>query len=363
MHGPRAIDIRRTARIISAVENGLSGSDAIVRKAYQAASRMSVIGVTGPPGAGKSTLVDRLAAHWADAGEQVAILAVDPSSPFTGGAVLGDRVRMEHAGAHPRVYLRSLSSRGHLGGMGSTTLDIAMVLGDLGFDRVVLETVGAGQSDVAVGMAADAVLVVAVPGLGDQVQASKAGILEIGDVYVVNKSDVPGAGSAAGYLEGNLDLLYPGKPGPNGMLAPGRHQNGNEAQHRRHGEPADAQGFWRPPVLLSSARLGNGITELAAAMEGFLDWSRATGHHAQRLLERFSEQVLRRTESRLMQLCLAAAAERGLGVAELATEIARGSISPGDASERLVRAGASHILTLGPDRRMATPPVAHHGSS
>ncbi len=330
------IDIRRTARTISAVENRREDADEIVRRAYRAARHVPVVGITGPPGAGKSTLVDWLAVQWAERGENVAVLAVDPSSPFTGGAVLGDRFRMERAASHPRVYMRSLASRGQLGGLGTTTTDIVVVLGDLGFDRVLLETVGAGQTDVSVGMVADAVLVVTVPGLGDQIQASKAGILEIGDLYVINKCDLPGAQAVASHLEANLDLVYPGPPGRNAARAAEVAPHGNEAQRRRHGDATDALGFWRPPVMLTSARDGGGVADLVKTADDFLAWSRETGRYSVRVAERLRSQVLRTTEGRLMQLCLSAGKERDLHLAALVEAVALGSASPEEAAARLI---------------------------
>lgn len=330
------LDIRRTARAISAVENHAADAGEIVRKAYRAARYIPVIGVTGPPGAGKSTLVDRLAVHWADRGELVAVLAVDPTSPFTGGAVLGDRFRMGRATDHPRVFVRSLASRGQLGGLNSTTTDIVMVLGDLGFDRVLLETVGAGQTDVAVGMVADAVMVVTVPGLGDHIQAAKAGILEIGDLYAVNKSDLPGAAAVAGHLEANLDLVYPGSSGRNAPHGSGTQQYGNPTLRRRHGDATDALGFWRPPVLMVQAREGGGIEGLADATGNFLAWSRETGRYDDRVAERLRFQILRATQGRLMELCLDAGKGGAAKLAGLANEIASGAVSPDEAATRLI---------------------------
>jgi len=333
------IDIRRIARTISAVENRSAAAEQVVRDAYRNARYVPVVGVTGPPGAGKSTLVDLLAFQWAERGEKVAVLAVDPSSPFTGGAVLGDRFRMEHGASHPRVFVRSLASRGQMGGLGSTTTDIAMVLGHLGFDRVVLETVGAGQCDISVGMVADVVMVVSVPGLGDQIQASKAGILEIADVYAVNKSDLPGAASVTGHLKANLDLIYPGSPGRNPARPAHAMVQSNPEQLKRHGAAADPLGFWRPPVLGASAKQGAGIVELVDAAEDFLAWSRETGRYAHRLAERLRFQVLRATQDRLIERCLAGAREGGVDLGSLVAAIASGEATPQDAASRLIASG------------------------
>lgn len=335
-NGAAALDIRQTARTISAVENRSEGADEIIRNAYRMARYAPVIGVTGPPGAGKSTLLDRLAVHWAEQGETVAVLAVDPSSPFTGGAVLGDRYRMEHAASHPRVFVRSLASRGQLGGLGNTTTDIAAVLGSLGFQRILLETVGAGQADISVAAVADAVMVVTVPGLGDHIQAAKAGILEIGDLYVVNKSDLPGAGTVAGHLEANLDLVYPGTPGRNATRGQGAPRQGNQGQRSRHGDPADERGFWRPPVIAASARDASGVAGVGDATDDFLAWSRETGRYEGRVAERLKTQILRATQDRLMELCLLAAREREIDLDPLVEQVAGGAVSPGEAADHLI---------------------------
>ena len=253
-------DIRQVARTLSLVENRRPESHAVLRDAYKTGKHIPVIGVTGPPGAGKSTLLDRLALHWAELGERVAVIAVDPSSPFTGGAVLGDRFRMDRASAHPRVFVRSLSSRGHVGGLSRAVQDVVAVVAAQGFERVIVETVGSGQADVEVATLADCVVVVSVPGLGDQIQAGKAGILEIGDVYAVNKSDLPGAETVAAHLEANLDLIYPGQPGVNeaGRIAGHGRPYANAVLHRRHGDAGADESFWRPPVVRIGAARGTG---------------------------------------------------------------------------------------------------------
>src|SRR3974390_214787 len=190
-------ELRRIARTISTVENQTEGYEAILAQAYRLGPWADVIGITGPPGAGKSTLVDALTAHWAEAGERVAVLAIDPSSPYSGGAVLGDRIRRVLGLGYANTYFRSLSSRGHVGGLSETATDLAAVLSLFQFRRVIIETVGAGQADIEIHETADCTVVVTVPGLGDGVQASKAGLMEIGDIFAINKADMPGAESAA----------------------------------------------------------------------------------------------------------------------------------------------------------------------
>ena len=298
-----SIDIRHVARTLSAVENRKAEADDLLCRAYALARAVPVIGLTGPPGAGKSTLLDLLALHWAEAGQRVAVVAIDPSSPYTGGAVLGDRFRMDRASAHANVFVRSLSSRGHVGGLSRAVQDIVTVLGALDFDRVVVETVGSGQSDIEVAQLADCVVVVSVPGLGDQMQAAKAGILEIGDLYAVNKCDLPGAESVVGHLQANLDLIYPGQGGVNAASTPAQGVlAANTALHQRHGAAQQGASFWRPPVLRVAARQGSGVAELAHACDDFLAWQRDSGRAPERRAERRRQHVLRLLTARLLQV-------------------------------------------------------------
>jgi LAO/AO transport system kinase len=231
-------DVRALARAISVVEDDGLGAADVRRAAHARAGRACIVGITGPPGAGKSTFVDRMTAEYRRQGRRVAIIAVDPSSPFTGGAILGDRVRMVSHASDSGVFIRSMATRGHLGGLARATDDVAMLADAAGFDVVLIETVGVGQDEVDVTRAADVCLVLTVPGAGDEVQALKAGVMEIADVFVVNKADRDGADQAVAAIEGMLAL-------------------------------DEAAAGWRPPVLRTVATTGAGVPEVLAAIESF----------------------------------------------------------------------------------------------
>lgn len=235
----RAGEPRALARALSVVEDETPQASALVGALYPHTGHGAIVGLTGAPGAGKSTLVDRLALGWCARQRRVAILAVDPTSPFTGGALLGDRVRMQHAG-DGGVFIRSMATRGHLGGLARTTADAAIVLEAAGYDLVIVETVGVGQDEVEIVRTADVSLVVVVPGMGDDVQALKAGLMEIADIYVVNKADRDGADRAAAAIDGLLSL-----------------------------QPVAAEA-WRPPVLRTEATSGAGVEAVIDATEAFL---------------------------------------------------------------------------------------------
>jgi LAO/AO transport system kinase len=296
----QAGELRRIARAISTVENRTEGYEDVVAEAYRLPRWADVVGITGPPGTGKSTIVDALAAHWAEAGERIAILAIDPSSPYSGGAVLGDRIRRTRSSGFENIYFRSLSSRGHVGGLSETATDLVSVLSLFGFRRVIIETVGAGQSDVEVHATADCTVVVTVPGLGDGVQASKAGLMEIGDVFVVNKADLPGADTALRTIENALMAAYMGKPGVNaperhGLTAASVHAPtpGIAALCRRHGDPMADETIWVPPVVQLIATENRNVADLGSTIDGFLTWSDQTGRRVQRSRDRAYAQMLR----------------------------------------------------------------------
>jgi LAO/AO transport system ATPase len=313
---------RAVARAISAIENAAPGWEAIAAGIAPRLGRAHVIGITGAPGAGKSTLINALLGELIDRGRRVGVVAVDPSSPMTGGAVLGDRVRMGEHGAHERVFIRSIASRGHLGGVSRTTRQIVDVLDAAGFDTVVVETVGAGQSEVEIIEIADTRVVVCPPGLGDDVQAIKAGILEIADLLVVNKADLPAAETTARELKEMLRL--------------------------RAGRRADVA------VLKTVATRGEGVAELAGRMDAHGaavgTGTRLAGRHGPTpddvaAVERAI--VSRRSVRRFLPRAVPReAVERILDVARHApsgtnTQPWRVHVLAGDAKQRLCRAAAA----------------------
>jgi len=265
-------DARAIARAISLVEDEAPAAASLVREIFARTGRAYLVGVTGPPGAGKSTLVDRLTAEYRRASTTVGILAVDPTSPFSGGAVLGDRLRMQSHAADEGVFIRSMATRGHLGGLARATADAALVLDAAGKEVVIIETVGVGQAEVEIIRTADISIVVLVPGAGDDVQALKAGIMEIADIFVVNKADRDGADRLVTSIESNLSLQ---------TFLP-------EA--------------WRPPIVKTVATTGLGITELMAAIAAFRAHSKAAhvsrrrGRSESRLRELVSDRLMSKVD-------------------------------------------------------------------
>jgi LAO/AO transport system kinase len=242
-------DRRALARLLTAVENRTTVAEAAMRRLYPTAGKAHLVGITGPPGSGKSTLVSALIAEVRAAGRSVAVVAVDPSSPITGGALLGDRVRMQSYASDDGVFIRSMASRGHAGGLASTSTAAAAVLDAAGFDLILLETVGTGQSEVEVAAAADTTVVLEAPEMGDEVQAIKAGLLEVADLVVVNKGDKPGAQRTAAQLRAML------------VASAGRDTDPSRPRPKR------------PEVLITTAATGAGVPELLTA----LDRHRAVG--------------------------------------------------------------------------------------
>lgn len=263
-----------------------------------------VVGLTGSPGVGKSTVTSALVRVYREAGLRVGVLAVDPSSPFTGGALLGDRVRMQDHATDDQVFIRSMASRGHLGGLSWATPQAMRILAAVGFDVVLIETVGVGQAEVEIASLADTTLVVVAPGLGDSIQAAKAGILEIADVFAVNKSDRPGAQEAVRDLRTMLAMA-------------------------RYG-PDD----WKPPIVSTSAASGEGIADLAAAVEKHRDWLIASGQRRQRRLGRVRAEISAIALGELRQRMGGLPGESRLD--ELADRVLAGDLDPYSAADELV---------------------------
>ena len=263
-------DRRALARLLTAVENRTATAEAALRRLYPSTGRAHLVGITGAPGAGKSTLVAALIAEARLVGRAVAVVAVDPSSPITGGALLGDRVRMQAYASDDGVFIRSMASRGHAGGLAATSTSAATVLDAAGFDLVLLETVGTGQSEVEVAATADTTVVLEAPDMGDEVQAIKAGLLEVADIVVVNKGDRPGAQRTAAQLRAMLtSTASPRLAPPSSRLASG----GREEAAAGRDEAADHPRPKHPDVLVTTASTGEGVPALLAA----LDRHRAAG--------------------------------------------------------------------------------------
>src|SRR5438067_4380800 len=257
------------ARAISTVEDGATGSAELMKQVYAHTGRGLVVGITGAPGAGKSSLVDKLAAFYRRRGELVGIIAVDPSSPFSGGAILGDRIRMQALSLDKGVFIRSIATRGNLGGLARATVDAVAILDAAGYQKIIVETVGVGQDEVEIVKTADVSVVVLVPGMGDDIQAIKAGIMEIGDVFVINKADRDGVLRTEKELEALLSLA-----------------------HRPD--------MWNPPIVKTVATDNKGIEDLAAAIEAYYAFQtkgegsqvRRTAIARWRLLELLQERLL-----------------------------------------------------------------------
>ncbi|GAA3905894.1 methylmalonyl Co-A mutase-associated GTPase MeaB [Actinoplanes auranticolor] len=298
-------DPRSVARLISLVENGDPKLAEVAAALAPYAGRAQVVGLTGSPGVGKSTTTNELVRSLRAAGHRVGVLAVDPSSPFTGGAILGDRIRMQDHTGDPGVYIRSMSSRGQLGGLAAATPQAVRVLEGAGCDVVLVETVGVGQAEVEIASLADTTLVLLAPGMGDAIQAVKAGILEIADVFVVNKADRPGADATYRDIQGMLSL----------------------------GERA--AGDWRPQVVRAVAVKGEGVDDVVAAIEKHRAWLESSGRLQARREARAAAEVeaiaLGTLRARLGSL------REGTALSDLAARVAAGSLDPYAAADDLIK--------------------------
>ncbi len=308
-------DPRALARLVSLIEDGSSRVRALMRELAPRAGGARVIGLTGPPGAGKSTVTSALVKAYRGQGHRVAVLAIDPSSPFTGGALLGDRIRMQEHATDPGVFIRSMASRGHLGGLAAATPQVIRALDAARFEVILIETVGVGQIEVEIASTADSVVVLVVPGMGDAVQAAKAGILEIADVFAVNKADRPQAQETIRDLRGMIALAH-------------------------HG-PGD----WKPPIVSTVATAGEGIGELVDRLDAHWSWLESSGQRTARRTARAREEVaalalgtLRRSMSQL---------PGDSALDPLAARVARGEIDPYTAADELLGALADQEVRPG----------------
>jgi len=297
-------DPRALARLVSLVEDESPQLRSIMTAIAPLTGHTHVVGLTGSPGVGKSTVAGALVRRYRDQGLRVGVLAVDPTSPFSGGALLGDRVRMQEHATDDEVFIRSMASRGHLGGLAWATPQALRILDAAGFDLVLVETVGVGQAEVAIASLADTTLVVVAPGLGDSIQAAKAGVLEIADVFVVNKSDRPGA------QEVTRDLRM--------MLAMASYRTGD----------------WKPPIIAAVAASGDGIQEVVAAIDKHRGWLADTGELHSRRQARAREEISAIALGELSQRAGRLPGESRLD--ELAERVCTGKLDPYTAADELI---------------------------
>ena len=319
------------ARAVSIVENGREGFEELLATLHPRLGRARRIGLTGPPGAGKSTMTEQLVTAYRAQDHRVAVVAVDPTSPFTGGALLGDRIRMESVALDPGVYIRSMATRGSLGGLAIATREVCDVLDAAGFDRILVETVGVGQSELDVTRMADSTALILVPESGDGIQTLKSGVIEAADLFIVNKADRPGADKLRRELEMSLDLRT-------GKMArvPAHHGALRSGPAARPAVPADPT-VWRPPVLVTTASRGEGIGTVTEALEQHWRWLGQTGALEQRRRMRLAQRT-REVVERAMRRWLWQDSHADEMIAARLDDVTAGKTSPYELAGEIVTA-------------------------
>ena len=305
----RTGEVRAVSRAITAIENHAPDSEALLKILFPHTGAAYLSGITGAPGTGKSTLVDRLAAHYRKAQQKVGVIAVDPTSPYSGGAILGDRIRMQSHAGDNGIFIRSMATRGFLGGLSRAAAEVALVLDAAGKKQILIETVGVGQDEIDIVRLADCVVVVLVPGLGDDIQSMKAGLMEIADIFVLNKADREGADRLEEQLHAMLSLVMP-----------------------RDG--------WHPPVIRTVATENSGVDALAAAIEKFRIHFESSGQREKKHQEHWKNRLLGLLESRLLEQVLhGAEGEKRLD--RMAAEVAQRKKDPFTAVNELLSAASA----------------------
>ena len=325
-------DVRAIARVLRHVDDQVPGAVEILKQLFPFTGKACVIGITGNPGAGKSTLCDRIIAVYRAAGKRVGVLCVDPTSPYSGGAILGDRIRMQRHATDDGVFIRSVATRGHMGGLSRSSRDMVRVLDASGSDVVLVETVGVGQDELEITRTAHTTIVVMAPGMGDEVQAIKAGIMESADVFAVNKADKEGADGTVRDIELMIAL------GSEVMVASGKSRG-----HTVHSKVAlvgrteadDASEEWTPPIVRCISTRGEGVEDLVAAADRHKAWIGGTARGQARRRERLSEELREGLREALIQ-------EATRSLHDELDEAVRGveakEVDPYTATERLIRA-------------------------